>query len=98
MVVALILSVLMLCCHWLGNIPSSGLDNFLRVCMFFLVFDPFFTTKFLGRGMGMAASYGIIKNHEGYIYIDSEAGLGTAVHIFLPCAPPQNDNGGAVAS
>lgn len=50
------------------------------------VFDPFFTTKFLGRGMGMAAAYGIIKNHKGYIYLDSEEGLGTVVHIFLPCA------------
>ncbi len=37
MVVTLILSVLLIGCHWLGNIPSSGLDNFLRVCMFFLV-------------------------------------------------------------
>jgi PAS domain S-box-containing protein len=50
------------------------------------VFDPFFTTKFLGRGMGMAAAYGIIKNHEGYIYVDSEEGIGTVVHIFVPCA------------
>ncbi|WP_319522607.1 PAS domain S-box protein [uncultured Desulfosarcina sp.] len=50
------------------------------------IFDPFYTTKFLGRGMGMAAAYGIIKNHEGYIYVDSEEGIGTVVHIFLPCA------------
>jgi len=50
------------------------------------IFDPFFTTKFLGRGMGMAAAYGIIKNHEGFIYVDSEVGIGTVVHIFLPCA------------
>lgn len=52
------------------------------------VFDPFFTTKFMGRGMGMAAVYGIIKNHDGYIYVDSEEEVGTAVHVFLPCAVP----------
>ena len=48
------------------------------------VFEPFFSTKFLGRGMGMAAVYGIIKNHGGYIYVDSEINYGTVVHIFLP--------------
>ncbi len=48
------------------------------------IFEPFFTTKFLGRGMGMAAVYGIIKNHGGYVYVDSEIDHGTVVHIFLP--------------
>jgi PAS domain S-box-containing protein len=48
------------------------------------IFEPFFSTKFPGRGMGMAAVYGIVKNHDGWIGVDSRLDIGTVVSIFLP--------------
>ena len=50
------------------------------------IFDPFFTTKDVGQGtgLGMSISYDIIKEHDGQIKIDSEAGQGTTFTIELP--------------
>lgn len=48
------------------------------------VFDPFFTTKNKGRGLGLATSYSIMKNHNGQLYVESEMGVGTTFTIFLP--------------
>jgi len=47
-------------------------------------FDPFYSTKFLGRGMGLAAAYGAVKNHKGLMMLDSVEDEGTTCHIWLP--------------
>ncbi len=50
------------------------------------VFDPFFSTKDAGAGigLGLAAAYGIVKNHGGYIDVESLEGQGTSVNVYLP--------------
>ncbi|XEO78742.1 Sensor histidine kinase RcsC [Candidatus Lokiarchaeum ossiferum] len=52
------------------------------------IFDPYFTYgKVNGSGLGLTTSYSIIKRHEGYMWVDSELGVGTTVFILLPAHP-----------
>lgn len=61
------------------GIPEDMIDK---------IFDPFFTTKDstegMGMGLGLAVSYGIVKNHNGDILVNSKVGQGTTFTVRLP--------------
>ncbi len=73
------------------GIPQHDIDK---------LFDPFFSTKFPGRGMGLSAVLGIVKEHNGVIVVESRIDHGSRFSIYLPllphaplpCAPGEETN------
>jgi signal transduction histidine kinase/ActR/RegA family two-component response regulator len=61
-------------------------DNGIGIPKHYLprIFDPYFTTKDKGSGLGLAASYSIVRNHGGMIDVKSETGKGSTFSIYLP--------------
>jgi PAS domain S-box-containing protein len=70
--------------HLLVSDTGQGMDEETKE----RIFDPFFTTKptGLGTGLGMAMIYGLVKQQEGYVDVDSAVGEGTSVSLYFPLA------------
>ncbi len=56
------------------------------------IFEPFYTTKFIGRGLGLPSTLGVMRSHKGGVDISSELGSGTTAVILFPAAASLEDD------
>ena len=66
------------------GIPADKLEK---------IFEPFVTTKRVGEGtgLGLSTAYGIVKQSGGYIFVDSEVGVGATFSLFFPSYTPKEE-------
>src|SRR5208337_3148892 len=69
---------------------GEGIDDEIKS----KIFEPFFTTKEMGKGtgLGLAIVYGIIKEHNGFIDVDSIRGEGASFKVYLPLLTQKTEN------
>ena len=73
------------------GIPEEVIDK---------IFEPFFSTKAEGEGtgLGLSTAYSIVKSHNGFVDVESEAGEGTTFRVYLPVATSSDRRRGAGSS
>jgi two-component system, cell cycle sensor histidine kinase and response regulator CckA len=73
------------------GIPEEVIDK---------IFEPFFSTKAEGEGtgLGLSTAYSIVKSHNGFVDVESEAGEGTTFRVYLPVATSSDQRRGAGSS